>query len=578
MSSPGARTVIYCCFLIHFVWISGNFFVFQLSNEEIVLAIVSIQGLTYLCYPVLGWLADTRFTRYSMIKVAVVILLVISLMGLIVIAAYIIAVNLNAQLIYGLPWYTFVVLAIPLAIIIVAVGMFEANAIQFGMDQMLEASSDQLSTFIHWYYWSIHLSRGLMLLVSTCTDIVLRTCVIDLNIRTRTDANPLPGAFILFPVFLIQSVMTAVGLYLLQHHKRQLTIDPAGHTPFTTVYKVLKYAWQHKCPENRSAFTYWEEDIPSRINLGKNKYGGPFTTEEVEDTKTLFRILLLLFSLFGLHLADNGFTVTSHLVRKLCPSAVIFSATILASNIISSVTIVIGVPVLHYVIIPHFNKYLPNMLHRMGFGLMIILLQEAAGILIVLQTTQEYTNCPPSDLLANLRDCYLKNSPFLVNTTCTPLHLLNSYCGQGDTLFLWLLLPIALRSISYHFTFMTALEFICAQAPLRLKGLLIGVWYATSALQIHIFDTLLIVEDSQWFISHGIKCTLILLSLLLYCCIAKRYRYRVRDEVVPIYFLIEEKYEREFQLAEEYERERRAEMRALHGNARNIQCNSYGTN
>ena len=29
--------------------------------------------------------------------------------------------------------------------------MFESNAIQFGMDQMLEASSEQLSSFIHWY-------------------------------------------------------------------------------------------------------------------------------------------------------------------------------------------------------------------------------------------------------------------------------------------------------------------------------------------------------------------------------------------------------------------------------------------
>ena len=36
-------------------------------------------------------------------------------------------------------------------------GMFEANAIQFGMDQMLEASSEQLSSFIHWYFWFAHL-------------------------------------------------------------------------------------------------------------------------------------------------------------------------------------------------------------------------------------------------------------------------------------------------------------------------------------------------------------------------------------------------------------------------------------
>ena len=45
----------------------------------------------------------------------------------------------------------------------------------------------------------------------------------------------------------------------------------------------------------RSAFTYCEGDIPSRIDLGKMKYGGPFTTEQVEDVKTLFRVLFIVF-------------------------------------------------------------------------------------------------------------------------------------------------------------------------------------------------------------------------------------------------------------------------------------------
>ena len=35
-------------------------------------------------------------------------------------------------------------------------GMYEANAIQFGMDQMIGSSSEQLSTFIHWYFWCVN--------------------------------------------------------------------------------------------------------------------------------------------------------------------------------------------------------------------------------------------------------------------------------------------------------------------------------------------------------------------------------------------------------------------------------------
>ena len=66
------------------------------------------------------------------------------------------------------------------------------------------------------------------------------------------------------------------------------------HTPQTTtnplklIARVLHYARKHKYPENRSALTYWEEEAPSRLDLGKEKYGGPFTEEEVEDVKTVF--------------------------------------------------------------------------------------------------------------------------------------------------------------------------------------------------------------------------------------------------------------------------------------------------
>ena len=80
------------------------------------------------------------------------------------------------------------------------------------------------------------------------------------------------------------------------------------------------YSWKHNVPEHRSAFTYWEEDIPRRIDLGKNKYGGPFTNEEVEDTKTFLRILPLLLCLFGYHLAGDGYSAPEQLLETSCPS------------------------------------------------------------------------------------------------------------------------------------------------------------------------------------------------------------------------------------------------------------------
>ena len=44
-------------------------------------------------------------------------------------------------------------------------GLYESNAIQFGMDKMLEVSSEELSSFIHWYYWSVHLWQLIIIIL-----------------------------------------------------------------------------------------------------------------------------------------------------------------------------------------------------------------------------------------------------------------------------------------------------------------------------------------------------------------------------------------------------------------------------
>ena len=84
----------------------------------------------------------------------------------------------------------------------------------------------------------------------------------------------------------LQLMYACIGLCLLICSKKNSTwIKLHGQHPLTLIYRVLRYAWNHTCPENHSALTYWEEDIPPCIDLGKNKLGEPFTTEEVEDTK-----------------------------------------------------------------------------------------------------------------------------------------------------------------------------------------------------------------------------------------------------------------------------------------------------
>ena len=69
--------------------------------------------------------------------------------------------------------------------------------------------------------------------------------------------------------------------------------EPVTQNPLKLIYKVLRYAVKTKHLRQRSAFTYWEDELPSRIDFGKSKYGGPFTTEQVEDVKTFLRLLVI---------------------------------------------------------------------------------------------------------------------------------------------------------------------------------------------------------------------------------------------------------------------------------------------
>ena len=63
---------------------------------------------------------------------------------------------------------------------------------------------------------------------------------------------------------------------------------------------MLNYARKNKYPRKRSAFTYLDEEQPSRLDFGKDeKFGGPFTEEEVEDVKTALRLIPLVVSVSG---------------------------------------------------------------------------------------------------------------------------------------------------------------------------------------------------------------------------------------------------------------------------------------
>ena len=359
--------------------------------------------------------------------------------------------------------------------------------------------------------------------------------------------------------------LAAVGsLVLLHKSKRHLYILRAGLNPFKNIYKVLKYSWNHKVPEHRSAFTYWEEDIPHRIDLGKNKYGGPFTNEEVEDTKTFLRILPLLLCLFGYHLAGDGYSAPDHLQRTSCPSLPVLLLIVLNPLHMSTLVVVVGIP-LYRLIINKCSRYTKKvkMLTKMWMGLYLSLVQVVFYIIVVINHDSKYWLQHSSVNCVINNDQYYQYSPEIVclNIRFEPFkNVCKTADNPVDNTYLWFIIPQLLNGLSSLLVSMTVFEFICAQAPRTTQGLLIGLWYATFSIRyllVGLVDVF-IFEKTFWLIFEGVKVFLILVSLVLFSCVSRHYRYRQRDEIVNVQRMIEDTHDKWLHQEEEYMQERRA--------------------
>ena len=566
---PGHVVVIICSITIQLLNIGRTFNLEQYEHRIIKIGIIALLGITFLSYPLLGYIADVCLTRYRTLKCSFIFLIVGCTIGLLLLLLSI-AVNLtemlekrslfnddksNMLLISGIP---------VIALITTGVGLFEANALQFGLDQLLEAHTPKLIAFIHWYYWTHNVVQLVAMYITIgWTAIDTRLKPFSLNeARAITDS-------LLFTVVAIIGLAAVGSLVLLHKSKHHLHILRAGLNPFKNIYKVLKYSWNHKVPEHRSAFTYWEEDIPRRIDLGKNKYGGPFTNEEVEDTKTFLSILPLLLCLFGYHLAGDGYSVPDQLQRTSCPSLPVLLLIVLHPIHMSTLVVVVGIPL--YRLINKCSRYTKKvrMLTKMWMGLYLSLVQVVFYIIVVINHDSNYWLQHSSvPCVLNNRHSFRYNAGILCfkirfentfNTTCETTD------NPVDNTYLWFIIPQLFNGLSSLLVSMTVFEFICAQAPRTTQGLLIGLWYATFSVRYLLVDLVdvSLFEKTSWLVFQGVKVFLILVSLVLFSCVSRRYHYRQRDEIVNVQGMIEDTHDKWLDQEEEYMQERRAILSGL---------------
>ena len=282
--------LVYCLFFLYgLAEFSTNILLFfllhayrRLNPPEKVASYLFMRFLIYTSFPVTGFLADTFFGRYKVILAS----LYTALIGAVALAiAFSTQLDpwLDSRADYsfasGHPWPDKTVVVLCVLVIFFWVGFtgIRVNLIPFGVDQLLEASSGELSSYFHWYYWWMYAGY----LVAT---VVLPYIYVNSALGY---------------VFLLIAVCFAVSIsVLVVYRDNGFIIQPHTGNPLKLVFNVVRNSLRAKRPQFRSAFDVGRPP-PSRIDLTMNIHGGCFTVEQVEDVKTFFRILLILLTFFG---------------------------------------------------------------------------------------------------------------------------------------------------------------------------------------------------------------------------------------------------------------------------------------
>ena len=274
-----------------------------------------------------------------------------------------------------------IVAAIALIAFIIGLAGYQANMIQLGLDQLFEAPSQYLSLFILYAIWAFKL--GSLLFMASLPSLF---CGGAIHLVAY-------GMFILLPFVILISM---IALLIISWWKRHwFTFDTGLTNPYKTVFKIIDFARNHKHPLRRSAFTYCDNYIPSRLDFAKERYGGPFTTEQVENVKTFLRILIVLFAIgpvfalevpgsyflfpvFGVHALRQILNVSQN-VRELCT----LPYTIIGTGALMSImSMLVLFPAYICITFTILRKRVQSIFIRMSLGAILCLLGVASLLII----------------------------------------------------------------------------------------------------------------------------------------------------------------------------------------------------
>ena len=439
-----------------------------------------------------GWLADAYFGRYKAICSGLWIMWIGSFLS----ACSLVIAKLN--MVYGYRGDRWVSLFSKL-VMGIGFGLFQSNIIQFGIDQLSDASSTEITSFITCYTLTLFISGFVM------------------YFSAHEHCAPDYVGVLVLTVCLTM----AVCIHFLFNHV--LVKEQIIQNPLPLIWKVVRYSIKNYNIQQR--FSSFRDH--SFLDIAKAVYAGPCSSEQVEDVKAFFRVMVVIIACV---LPHSGTTSISTIKDSLLPHLQNIQSTsslncyrvltLTHANFIFTVVLVL----LYLIIIqPLFYNCIPkvNITTKFIIALALYLIRIVA-LLGIESASYQYQL---QGNAANISRCYtLQNGHHTITN-------INSE---------WIVVPEIANGLSLFILILAGLEFVCAQAPFNMKGLVFGITYAVfggcTLLQTVLLVPFHFVEGTVWEkvpLTCGIWYFLIQVVLTLLCfvlmiVVIKRYKSRTR--------------------------------------------------
>ena len=241
-----------------------------IGSEYILTRTLVIHGITQVMFPIAGHLADLYIGRHNMIQFS----LWLAWIGFACLGMAFSFDDYNNEI---SSMNRFVILPITILLLSVSYVCFMSNLIPFGLDQLQGASHIHYTSFFYWWYWTLNIG------------------IIFVNMPQYCNYNLEIDVLIQAEIGLVCITLAIVLDALLKHW---FVIEPTckDNNPLVQVVTILKEAFKHSKPQRIPSVVFHEVNIQrfSRMDRIKKRYGGKYETEEVEDVRTFFRMLIIL--------------------------------------------------------------------------------------------------------------------------------------------------------------------------------------------------------------------------------------------------------------------------------------------